>query len=198
MRVRSVHRIIGILLFIPFFGWALTGLVFFIKPGYEGAYEPLAPKTYPMTASVPITSEPDWLELRYLRTVLGDHLLVRTKSGWIQLDPTNKQRRNLPSEEDLRKLLKDAFTVNPQRYGDISTINGTTATTNTGVEVTLDWNRMNLQQKGKDTDRIDRLYRIHYLQWTGVKSVDRVLGILGIVLVVVLTSLGGWLAFKRG
>jgi len=151
-----------------------------------------------MTAGVPITSEPDWLELRYLRTVLGDHLLVRTKSGWIQLDPTNKQRRNLPSEEDLRKLLKDAFTVNPQRYGDISTINGTTATTNTGVEVTLDWNRMNLQQKGKDTDRIDRLYRIHYLQWTGVKSVDRVLGILGIVLVVVLTSLGGWLAFKRG
>jgi len=198
MRVRSVHRFIGILLFIPFFGWALTGLVFFIKPGYEGAYEQLDPKSYPMTAGLPITSEPDWLELRYLRTILGDHLLVRTKSGWTQLDPTNKQQRNLPSEENLRKLLKDAFTVNPQRYGDISTINGTTVTTNTGVEVSLDWNRMSLRQKGRDTDRIDRLYRIHYLQWTGVKSIDRVMGFVGIVLVLALTSLGGWLVFKRG
>jgi hypothetical protein len=151
-----------------------------------------------MTAGLPFTSEPDWLELRSLRTVLGDHLLARTKSGWIQLDPRNKQQRNLPSEEDLRKLLKDAFTVNPQRYGDISTINGTTVTTNTGVEVTLDWNRMSLQQKGRDTDRIDRLYRIHYLQWTGVKSIDRVVGFVEIVLVLVLTSLGGWLVFKRG
>jgi len=198
MRIRSVHRIIGILLFIPFFGWALTGLVFFIKPGYEGAYEMLALKTYPMTVGLPITSEPEWLELRYLRTILGDHLLVRTRSGWIQLDPTTKQQRNLPSEEDLRKLLKDAFTVNPQRYGDISTINGTSATTNTGVEVSVDWNRMSLQQKGRDTDRIDRLYRIHYLQWTGVKSIDRVVGFVGIALVLVLTSLGGWLVFKRG
>jgi hypothetical protein len=151
-----------------------------------------------MTAGLPITSDPDWLELRSLRTVLGDHLLVRTKSGWIQLDPINKQQRNLPSEEDLRNLLKDAFTVNPQRYGAISTVNGTTVTTNTGVEVTLDWNRMSLQQKGRDTDRIDRLYRIHYLQWTGVKSIDRVLGFVGIVLVLVLTSLGGWLVLKRG
>ncbi len=198
MRIRSVHRIIGILLFIPFFGWALTGLVFFIKPGYEGAYEMLALKTYPMTAGLPITSEPEWLELRYLRTILGDHLLVRAKSGWIQLDPTTKQQRNRPGDEDLRKLLKDAFTVNPQRYGDISTINGTTVTTNTGVEVSVDWNRMSLQQKGRDTDRIDRLYRIHYLQWTGVKSIDRVVGIVGIALVLVLTSLGGWLVFKRG
>ena len=198
MRIRSVHRIIGILLFIPFFGWALTGLVFFIKPGYEGAYEMLALKTYPMTAGLPITSEPEWLELRYLRTILGDHLLARTKSGWIQLNPTTKQQRNLPSDEDLRKLLKDAFTVNPQRYGDISTINGTTVTTNTGVEVSVDWNRMSLQQKGRDTDRIDRLYRIHYLQWTGVKSIDRVAGIVGIAVVLVLTSLGGWLVLKRG
>jgi hypothetical protein len=198
MRVRSVHRIIGIVLLIPFFGWALTGLVFFIKPGYEGAYELLAPKTYPISAGLSITSEPDWLEFRWIRTILGDHLLVRTRSGWSQLDPTNKQQRNLPSEEDLRKLFRDAFTANPGRYGDISTINGTSITTNTGVEVTLDWNRMSLQQKGRDTDRIDRLYRIHYLQWTGVRSVDRVMGIVGIALVLVLTSLGGWLAFKRG
>ena len=47
------------------------------------------------------------------------------------------------------------------------------------------------------TDRIDLLYRIHYLQWTGIKKLDNVLGMLGIALVIVLTTLGAWLAFKR-
>ena len=84
------------------------------------------------------------------------------------------------------------------RYGDVATVNGTKVITNTGVEVTLDWNRMSLQQKGKDTDRIDLLYKIHYLQWTGVKSVDRIVGLVGISLVLVLSFLGAWLAFKRG
>jgi hypothetical protein len=94
-------------------------------------------------------------------------------------------------------LLEDAFTINPARYGNITGVNDNTVKTSTGVEVTLDWNRMTLQQKGKDTDRIDLLYRIHYLQWTGVKSVDRVVGLIGITLVLTLTSLGAWLAFRR-
>jgi hypothetical protein len=196
MSVRRVHRIIGILLFIPFFGWALTGLVFSIKPGYAAAYEVLSPKTYPVTTQHSIIADPGWLELRYLRTILGDHLLVRTSSGWVQLDPASKQQRNLPSEADFRALLKDAFSSNPQRYGEIATVSGNTATTTTGVEVSLDWNKMSLQQKGRDTDRIDLLYRIHYLQWTGVKSIDRVMGFVGIVFVLLLTSLGGWLAFR--
>jgi hypothetical protein len=57
---------------------------------------------------------------------------------------------------------------------------------------------MSLQQKGRDTDRIDRLYRIHYLQWTGVKSIDRVVGFVGDCLALVLTSLGGWLVLEEG
>ena len=56
---------------------------------------------------------------------------------------------------------------------------------------------MGLQQKGRDTDRIDLLYRIHYLQWTGFKNVDKVIGFTGLVLLLALTSLGAWLAFKR-
>jgi hypothetical protein len=55
---------------------------------------------------------------------------------------------------------------------------------------------MSLQQRGKDTDRIDLLYKIHYLQWTGVKSVDRVVGFVGLMFVLTLTTLGAWLAFK--
>ncbi len=198
MIVRRIHRVIGVILLLPFFAWALTGLVFFIKPGYAAAYEMLATKTYPTETQVQITAEPGWQEFRYVRTILGDHLLVRTKSGWTQLDPANHQQRTQPTENEVRTLVKDAFASNPARYGEIANANGNTVTTTTGVEVTLDWNRMSFQQKGKDTDRIDLLYRIHYLQWTGVKSIDSVVGLVGIFLVLVLTSLGAWMAFKKG
>jgi uncharacterized iron-regulated membrane protein len=198
MRLRKAHRIIGIILLIPFFGWALTGLVFFIKPGYAGAYESLAPKTYPLNTEMPIKAEANWQEMRYVRSILGDHLLVRTPAGWANLDPLTHQSRPAPTENELRTLVSDAFSANPQRYGQITSVQGNTVATNTGVEVTVDWNRMSLQQKGRDTDRIDLLYRIHYLQWTGHKTVDRVVGLAGIALVLVLTTLGVLLAFRRG
>jgi hypothetical protein len=197
MKVRSLHRIIGILLLLPFFAWAITGLIFFIKPGYVGAYELLNPKTYPLDKAVNVVSEPGWREFRYLRTILGEHLLVRTDAGWKQLDPATKQPRPIPTDAEIRTLLKDAFAANPGRYGEIASISGSDIRTTTDVDVSLDWNRLSLQQKGKDTERIDLLYKIHYLQWSGIKSVDRVLGITGIVLVLVLTSLGAWLAVRR-
>jgi hypothetical protein len=197
MKVRTLHRGLGIILLLPFFGWAITGLVFFLKPGYTGAYEILTPKTYPLTGALPINPDPAWLEFRYLRTVIGDHLLVRTDSGWRHLNFTDKQPRTVPNEREIKLLLQDAFSVNPSRYGNISRVSDNTAWTDTGVEVNIDWNRMSLQQRGKDTDRIDLLYRIHYLQWTGVKSVDRIVGFAGLVMVMALTTLGAWLAFKR-
>jgi hypothetical protein len=198
MLLRKAHRIIGIVLLIPFLAWALTGLIFFLKPGYQGAYEMIAPKTYPLVDQLPIKVQADWLEVRVVRTVLGNHLLVRKNDGWINLDPVTLHPRSGPTEAELGTLLKDAFASNSPRYGEIVSVSGNTATTNTGVEVSLDWNRMSLQQKGKDTDRIDLLYRIHYLQWTGVKSVDRVVGLIGISLILVLTTLGAVLAFRRG
>jgi hypothetical protein len=54
-----------------------------------------------------------------------------------------------------------------------------------------------LWQRGRDTDRIDLLYKVHYLQWTSVTVVDRVVGIVGIVLVMALTVLGARLAIRR-
>jgi hypothetical protein len=198
MKARTLHRVIGLILLLPFFGWALTGLVFFIKPGYEGAYEVLSPKTYPIERAVTINPDPSWLEFRCVRTVLGEHLLVRTAAGWSHLNPADGQPRANPTEDEIRALLKDAFSSNPRRYGNVSKVSGETASTDTGVEVTLDWKRLSLQQKGADTDRIDLLYKIHYLQWTGVTVIDGVAGIVGIVLLLALTVLGAWLAFKRG
>jgi len=197
MTTRTLHRVIGIILLIPFVCWALTGLVFFIKPGYAGAYEVLTPKLYPLNNQLHVSEEPNWLEVRYLRTILGDHLLVRTESGWMNLNPNDKRPWRAATEEETRKLVQDAISVNPNRYGHVVLVNGDTVTTDTGVAITIDWNRMSLQQTGKDTKRIDSLYRIHYLQWTGVKSIDRIVGFVGITLVLVLTGLGACLAFRR-
>lgn len=55
-----------------------------------------------------------------------------------------------------------------------------------------------MRQRGADTDRIDLLYKVHYLQWTGMAVIDRVVGMVGIFLVLALTALGARLAFKRG
>lgn len=198
MKARSLHRIVGIFLLVPFFGWAITGLVFFIKPGYGDAYELLTPKTYPLDRAVVVTAEPGWREFRCLRTILGEHLLARTDSGWLQLNPMDKQPRARPGDAEVRLLLNDAFSANPKRYGEIVDVSEETIRTSTGVEVILDWNRLALQQAGHDTKRIDLLYRIHYLQWTGVKGVDRLVGLVGLVLVMVLTTLGAWLAIRRG
>lgn len=197
MSIRKLHRIIGIILLLPFLGWAITGFIFFIKPGYAGAYETLAPKTYPLNASLTINAAPDWLEARYLKTVLGEHLLVRTEKGWQHLNPQTLQEKSAPTADEIRLLLNDAFAGNPQRYGNLTEIGEKTARTDTGVEITFDWNRLSLTQKGRDTERIDFFYKIHYLQWTGVEYIDKPLGFIGLALVLLLTFLGVMLVFKR-
>ena len=196
MTIRNLHRVIGILMLLPLIGWCVTGFVFFIKPGYEGAYELLQPKTYPLDGPLAISPDPSWLEFRYLRTVIGNHLLVRTAQGWQHLDPATLALRRKPTSDEVKALMLDAFSLNPSRYGRIAKVTGETVTTDTDVRVTLNWNRLSLQQAGKDTDRIDRLYKIHYLQWTGVKWVDQILGITGLTLVAILSFLGFMLGFN--
>ena len=190
MKARKLHRLIGLVMLLPLLGWAGTGLVFFIKPGYQGAYELLQPKAYPVDKQVVITPQPSWLEFRYLRTVLGDHLLVRTTPGWQHLDPATLALRKTPTADEINRLLLDAFATNPTRYGQITQINNNVATTSTNVQIVVDWNRLSLQQRGRDTERIDWLYKIHYLQWTGVKWFDRAIGILGITCITILSILG--------
>lgn len=199
MKTRKFHRRIGLIMLLPMLGWVLTGFVFFTKPGYDGAYEILQPKTYPMDEElISLKPSPAWLEFKYLKTILGPHLLVRTSQGWQQLDPATLMARPFPTEGEIRKLLTDAIAANPGRYGQLSSITTETAITSTNVHLTLDWNRLSLQQRGPDTDRIDRLYKIHYLQWTGVKWLDRVLGMAGLAMIALLTLLGLALQFDPG
>jgi hypothetical protein len=105
--------------------------------------------------------------------------------------------RPAPSAEEIRALLTDACGTNPERYGRIVALEGTTATTDTGVTVTLDWTRLSISQRGRDTDRIDRFYKIHYLQWTGIPTVDRVLGMTGLALLLTPSLLGLRLWLQR-
>jgi hypothetical protein len=198
MKARTLHRLIGLIMLLPLIGWAVTGAVFFLKPGYAGAYDILQIKTYPLDADVQIKSQPDWLEARLIKTILGEHLLVRTAEGARHLDPRTLETKPQPTEDEMRRLVADTFQLNPARYGQIAVVSGNTATTDTGVRVTLNWERMTLAQRGADTDRIDTLYKIHYLQWTGLPGFDKVLGAIGIALVLLLSLLGARLFFSRG
>jgi hypothetical protein len=198
MTTRSVHRFVGLVMLLPLIGWAITGAIFFLKPGYGGAYELLQVKTYPLATNIVLETDASWTEARLVKTILGEHLLARTAGGWLHLDPHSRQPWPEPSADDVSELVTDAFSANAQRYGRVASIVGNKITTDTGVRIELDWDRLALAQTGKDTDRIDTLYKIHYLQWTGVKTVDQVLGGLGILLLLALSLLGARLFFARG
>ena len=182
---------------LPFIGWAVTGAIFFLKPGYAGAYDLLSVKHYPLDSETPVNGDPAWLEARLLKTVLGEHLLVRGAAGWQHLDARTRLEKPPPGEDDLHRLLTDAFSVNPARYGRIVSTSGNTVTTDTGVRVTVNWQQLTLVQRGADTDRIDFFYKIHYLQWTGIPSLDKVIGGTGIALVLILSVLGAILFFRK-
>ncbi len=190
MKTRQVHRTLGLILLLPFFAWAATGLVFFIKPGYGGAYDMPAVKTYPLTSPVTIPAREEWLEYRVVRTVLGEHLMVRTESGWSHLDPRTLKPRPRPQAADIARLLNDAFLENPERYGRVADASEQEILTTTGVRVKLYWDTLSLSQRGTDTVWIDRLYKIHYIQWTGIKTLDQILGLSALAGIVGLSLLG--------
>jgi hypothetical protein len=102
--VRKLHRLAGIVMLLPFLGWAVTGIVFFTKPGYGAAYDAPPIKAYSLDEPIAVRADPAWREVRYLRTILGPHLLVRTGTGWRQLDPgsTSCVRSTTSSGRDRR------------------------------------------------------------------------------------------------
>jgi PepSY-associated TM region len=197
MTVRRVHRIIGVVMLLPFLGWAATGFIFFIKPGYGAAYEAIAVKSYPLERSVSLAPAADWREVRVLRTTLGTHVIARTDAGWLHVNGATLEPAPSPTPEQIRRLIEDAMTLNPSRYGRVSRVEGNTVHTDTGARVSLDWTRLTLQQRGRDTDLIDAIYRVHYLQWTGASAIDKLLGFAGLTLLIALSALGARLAMRR-
>jgi uncharacterized iron-regulated membrane protein len=197
IKSRKLHKIIGLTLVLPMLGWTLTGFVFFIKPGYQEAYQQLTVKNYPLSQTVLVKPKENWQEVKLVRSILGDHLLVTSDNKTWHLIPESLKVKAQPSEPEFKSLLRDAFRQHSERYGEIVSVNGLSAKTSTGVEVTLDWNNLSLSQTGQDTHLINLLYKIHYLQWTGHKVLDQVLGVLGLILLISLTILGVRLYVKQ-
>lgn len=182
---------------LPFIAWTITGIFFFVKPGYKEAYQALEVKTYPLQTSISIQPRSDWLVFEWRRSVLGDHLLVKTNAGWQQLDPTTLGKRKSPTKSEIQLLVNDAITADKSRYGDILSIKDNQIITENEIAISLNWQRLSLGQKGPDTDFINQMYKIHYLQWTGIDTIDRIMGVVGLVIVLILAFIGVKLAFAR-
>ncbi len=181
---------------LPFICWVITGVFFFIKPGYQNAYENLVIRTYPLNQLNDLKFK-DADEVRILRSVLGEHLLVKREGGWRQLHPITYEELETVNEQQIRQLIEDAIQLNPERYGKIQSIDGVKVIMSTDVTINLNWSEMRLYQSGTDTDLINWMYKIHYLQWTGIKEVDRYLGVIGLALVLCLAFLGVFISLKR-
>lgn len=194
---RRIHRCIGWCLILPFLVWALTGLVFFIKPGYQAAFSYLSVKTYPVRQVIQINPQPQWQEIKLLHTVLGLHLLVKDSDGWHQLKPDDLTLRPEPSKTELALLIQDAMQVDAERYGKQLQPTERGFITETGVQIQLDWQSLTLSQQGKDTEFINNLYKAHYLQWTGKKTLDQVLGVVGLLALMLTTVVGFRLLLRR-
>lgn len=197
IKSRKLHKLIGLILVLPMLGWTFTGLIFFIKPGYQEAYEQLTVKRYPLTQAITFTPKNNWQEVSIVKTVLGNHLLVQANNKSEHLDFTSLLTMPEPTKLEFEALLNDAFASNKARYGEIVSTKGLTAKTSTGVEVKLNWKNLKLSQHGQDTKLINLLYQVHYLQWTPFKELNQALGILGLLLLVSLTALGVRMYLKQ-
>lgn len=190
MAARKIHQLLGLFLLLPFLGWIGTGVVFLIKPGYEGAYEKVSVKTYPLERQFVFNPSDDWQQIRLLRSTLGYHLLVNKAGVWHHLDPMTLDPWSEPSKAIQVSLLQDAVSVNPARYGRVLDYEAGVFQTTTGVELSLDWDSLSIQQKGADTKVIGTLYKIHYLQWFNQPWADLVLGIVALLSLLVLVVYG--------
>jgi hypothetical protein len=195
-RTRRWHRALGLALSLPLFLWALTGLLFHWKPGWSEAYAPLALPARPLAGTLAIPKDAGWLEVRGLATSLGEHWLVRTSAGWQHLDASLAPFPE-PDETRLKGLIEEAIAVDPARYGHVTGREDGEFVTSTGAHVALDWSSLRLSQRGRDTDRIDALYRVHYLQWTGIPAIDRPFALAGLAGLVALALAGLRLARRR-
>jgi hypothetical protein len=194
---RKIHRLIGLILVLPMLGWTITGIIFFIKPGYKGAYEQLELKTYPFDRQLILTPTSKWEEVRLMKTILGYHLLVKNNGQVEHLDPISLEVKSIPTSSQYKALIDDVISSNKERYGEVVSVDGTNALTSTGIDIKLDWSSLRLSQKGNDTKLINLLYKVHYLQWSPFNGVNQFIGIVGLLLLMTLTTFGVRLYIKN-
>jgi hypothetical protein len=194
MTVPRFHRWSAIVLVVLLVVWSITGLLFHIKPGWSRAYDQLAverPARLALADVQPLAALAvnDATRVELFDSAIGPLYRVTTATGTRLVDARTAQVRSPLSEADARTLALDAVARSPfaGEYGAVTSASASEATVSLAfsggplVEVGRDDGR--ISQHGGDTDRIDWLYRIHYLQWTGNRVVDRVLALAGLALI---------------
>ncbi len=190
----KAHRWLAIGLVALLVVWSVTGLLFHLKPGWDRAYDQLSVErgdtTLPLQQLIPMTSlgSPSIGRIELFDTVLGPLYRLRTSTGTELVDARTGRPRTL-DVSDARALVADAVARSPHHaaYGEIANVAVADATARVtfaaGPIVEIGLHDARVSQRGRDTDRIDWLYRIHYLQWTGNPTFDRAFAIFGLVLI---------------
>ena len=204
-----LHRYLALVLVVPLVVWSVTGLLFHLKPGWKRAYDmldaerPLDAKQVTPIASITAQFPEGVTHLELFGTAIGPLYRVSTANGDALVNATTGAKVSPLSESDARSLASDAISRSrlQAEYGEIThsdvrddVVRFTTAK---GPIVEVGRTDARISQHGSDTARIDWLYRIHYLQWTGKKTLDRVLAIIGLALIWLVMIPGLVLAWRR-
>ncbi len=189
----KVHRWLAIVLVVLLAVWSVTGLLFHLKPGWDRAYDQLAAERggplHPGALVTLATIGDEVTGLELIDTALGPLYRVTTSTGGSLVDASTGQRRSPLTEPDARTLALDAISRSRHQalYGELASITARgeqfVLQFSGGQTVELGRSDARISQRGPDTDRIDWLYRIHYLQWTGNKTIDRGFAMFGLALI---------------
>jgi uncharacterized iron-regulated membrane protein len=204
-----VHRYLALLLVVPLIVWSVTGLLFHLKPGWSRAYDmldaeqPLETANVTPVATVVATFPEGVQHLELFGTAIGPMYRITTKNGTALVDATTGTRRSPLTESDAKALVLDAVSHSREKagYGELAATEAKDDVVrfrfSGGVIVDIDRNDARISQHGSDTERIDWLYRIHYLKWSGKKTLDRVLALVGLALIWAVLIPGLVLAWRR-
>jgi hypothetical protein len=189
----KAHRWLAILLVVLLAVWSVTGLMFHLKPGWARAYDMLSAERggplHPGALAAPSVVGDDVTSFELIDTVLGPLYRVSSASGSALYDARSGARRSPLALADAKTLALDAVgrSAHASEYGELETadLRGDTAVIafSGGATVEVGLRDARMSQRGGDTDRIDWLYRIHYLQWTGNRTIDRAFAIAGLALI---------------
>lgn len=61
---RYSHKILGLIMLLPFIAWSSTAVFFLLRPGYDEAYERPTVQQYPARSAYTIPANENWLEAR--------------------------------------------------------------------------------------------------------------------------------------
>ncbi len=193
----AVHRTLAIALVVLLVVWSVTGLLFHLKPGWDRAYDQLAverPGPLKLAAVVPASAVEPALDGSPIERVtlfasqLGPLYRVSTTAGTELVDATTGKKRSPLTVPEAEALIADAVSRSPYRaaYGEQVKTEADERTVKIDFQdatVTIGRSDGRISQRGAGSDRIDWLYRIHYLQWTGNKTIDRAFAMLGLALI---------------